>query len=407
LVIGCGIAGMASAEVLTKYFDQVTIVERDALPTQPAFRTGKPQGRHGHVLLQRGQRHLEAIFPGLVEELKQHGATEWACGPDPRWYYFGGWRQKQPAFMRNILSSLQLLEFVLRCRVQKNPKIRILGECTVEDLLSDGQKVLGVRIAQHRSVRGRQEFEERSALVVDTTGRRSKTPSWLTKLGFAQPTETKVEAYWGYSSRYYEAPPDTERNWKLLVIHPTPPESTRIGIILPLEKNIWHVTLCGNNKDYPPDDAEGFLEFARTLASDEVYNAIKNAKPISGVYGYRYAENCRRHYENLPKFLEGFVVLGDAACQFNPIYGQGMSVAAIGAARLDKCLSWQWRKHPDGRLEGLARQFQQGLARDLWPVWLITTTEDLRTAGDTTPGKHNPIVRLMQAYVRNVGELAV
>lgn len=104
-----------------------------------------------------------------------------------------------------------------------------------------------------------------------------------------------------------------------------------MGVIFPLENNLWLATLAGTNRDYPPDDDAGFLEFARGLAQPDLFEAIREAKPVSGIYGYRYAENRLRHFDRVKRSPEGFVALGDAVCQFNPIYGQGMSVAAIGA----------------------------------------------------------------------------
>ncbi len=407
LVIGCGIAGMMAAAVLSKYFERVTIIERDQLPEQPKFRSGKPQGRHAHLLLGQGLRHLETIFAGLTQELCKSGALPCRWGPDVRWYHFGGWRRRYPTALTTLSCSVNLIEWALRRRLHQIPQIRILTECTVHELLADGLRVVGLRLQHHRKGRGQKAIELHGSLVVDATGRRSVAPEWLNKLGISPPAETKIDAFWGYASRYYERPSDPARDWLLMAIHPTPPYSPRVGGIFPLENNLWLVSLAGSNRDYPPDDDAGFLEFARGLAQPDLFEAIREAKPVSGIYGYRFAENRLRHFDRLKRYLEGFVALGDSVCQFNPIYGQGMSVAAIGAAQLDHCVKAHLRRHPGRNLRGLARTFQRRLGRALLVPWLIATNEDLRYAHPEVPAKRRFSVRLMHGFVRNLLELGV
>lgn len=407
LVIGCGIAGMTAAAVLTKYFERVTILERDQLPEQPKFRAGKPQGRHAHILLAQGMHLLETIFPQLGQDLCAAGALQYKWGPDTRWYHFGGWRRRYPPALTSISCSVNLIEWALRRRLQQNPRIRILTECTVNELLADGLRIVGLRLQQHRKGRGQKTRELHGSLVVDATGRRSMAPEWLTKLGIGPVPETKVDAFWGYASRYYECPSQPDRSWKAMAVHPTPPDSPRMGVIFPLENNLWLATLAGTNRDYPPDDDAGFLEFARGLAQPDLFEAIRDAKPVSGIYGYRYAENRLRHFDRVKRSPEGFVALGDAVCQFNPVYGQGMSVAAIGAVQLDRCVGEQLRRHPDRSLQGLSHRFQRNLARDLRVPWLIATNEDLRYARREVRAKHALLVRLLQGFVRNLLELGV
>ena len=407
LVIGCGIAGMTAAAVLAKYFQRVTIVERDQLPDQPKFRAGKPQGRHAHILLGQGLHHMEGIFPGLTEDLHKAGALACRWGPDTRWYHFGGWRQRYPASLTTVSCSVNLIEWALRRRLHKNPQIRIFTECTVNELLADGARVIGLRLQHHRRGRGQKAIELHGSLVVDATGRRSMAPEWLSKLGIGPLPETKVDAFWGYASRYYERPSQAGRDFVAMAIHPTPPDSPRMGVLFPLENNLWLATLAGTNRDYPPDDDAGFLEFARGLAQPDLFEAIREAKPISGIYGYRYAENRLRHFDRLKRSPEGFIALGDAVCQFNPVYGQGMTVAALGGVLLDRCLRAHLRRHPGRDMRGLARTYQRRLSQALRVPWLIATNEDLRYAKSDVPAKRRLSVRLLQGFVRSLLELGV
>lgn len=409
IVIGGGIAGMATAQILTKYFDHITIVERDSLPAEPRFRPGKPQGRHSHILLASGLRSLESIFPGITDELRKHGALDWDWGSDPRWYYYGGWRARHPTVVSTVLPSLPLLEWVLRQRLALEPRVQFVTECTVDGLLISGSTVSGVRAQRHRSGRGQRGIELSAALVVDASGRLSKAPEWLAQLGFPRPKETKIDAFWGYASRLYERPPEATARWRVLAIHPTPPESTRCGVILSIEGGLWHATLFGSNRDYPPDNDEGFLEFARGLAQPHVYEALRRARPVSGIYGYRYAENRLRHYHELPRYLEGFVVLGDAACLFNPIYGQGMSVALRGTMQLDLALAEQRARKKGNDLTGFSRRFQRRLVREYRVPWLVVTSEDRRygtPTGGPAGGRLPLHIRLLQSYLERVVRLA-
>src|SRR5918998_5612252 len=100
------------------------------------------------------------------------------------------------------------------------------------------------------------------------------------------------------------------------------------------------------------------MDFARSLRTPLLYEAIKDAEPISAISGYRDTENRRRHYEKLSRQPDNFVVTGDAASAFNPVYAQGMTTAALGAEVLEECL----RESGQGDdLSGLSKRFQKRL----------------------------------------------
>jgi 2-polyprenyl-6-methoxyphenol hydroxylase-like FAD-dependent oxidoreductase len=151
--------------------------------------------------------------------------------------------------------------------------------------------------------------------------------------------------------------------------------------LLPYENGQSIVTLGGVAKNYPPSDEAGFLAFARGLRSPLIYDAIKEAEPLTPITATRSTANVWRRYERLPRWPDGFVALGDAVCAFNPVYGQGMTVAALEALALDKLLQEQRQRRPDGDLAGLAARFQRSLPRTISPVWALSTSADRRVPG--------------------------
>lgn len=389
VVIGGSIAGLSTARVLGRHFSRVTLIERDELTDQSEVRSGVPQGRQLHVLLRGGQEILESLFPGLGDELRSLGAVRLRWGRDVRWYHFGGWKRANDCPLETIGVSRLLLESRLRARLRQDPSVRIVDGATVESLLADAARTRATGVTIRKPGGATEQLD--ADLVVDASGRESKAPAWLADLGLPVPRDHVVNAGLGYATRYYRAPPDAARAWKMLIIHATPPHHDRIGAILPVEGDVWQVVLCGVNEDYPPTDAAGFLAFASTLAGSDVYDAIKNAEPLSSVYGYRRTANRLRRYDELDRSLGRFVALGDAVCAFNPVYAQGMTTAAIGAKLLDECLA-------KADLDTVAKVFHRRLGRKLLVPWLLATSEDFRYP-KTEGRKMNLGIRLMHGYV--------
>jgi 2-polyprenyl-6-methoxyphenol hydroxylase-like FAD-dependent oxidoreductase len=245
---------------------------------------------------------------------------------------------------------------------------------------------------------GGEAFQIEADLVVAATGRSSRVPEWLTALGYPAPRETVVDARPGYATRTYRFPQPPAFDWKVMYIQPLAPDQQRGALLVKVEDDQWQATLIGMAGDHPPTDEDGFLEFARTLPVPDFVNTIQNAEPISQIRGYRRMENRLWHYEDLPRYLENFLVCGDAVYGFNPAYGQGMSVAAMASMKLDDCLRQQ-----NGDLTGLAARFQKGLMGVIEAPWQLATGQD-REWQDGPNASGDRMARLMQGYIRRVLE---
>ncbi len=378
VVIGGGIAGLTAAKVLTKYFSRVTIIERDRQQATPEFRQGVPQARHAHTLMPRGQMVLEKLFPGLTDEMLANGAAAIDQNREIAFYREGKWHTPKPSpSAKSFAASRPMLEYLLYCRLADHPQIRFLQGYEVKGLRVDetAQKVTGVTLRMRGSGR-KPEVSFSADLVVDASGRNSRAAEWLADLGYTPPKETTVNAYTGYASRIYRRPAEFSEEWKILYVRPDPASSTRGGVILPMEGDRWHVTLYGMAHDYPPTDEDGFVAFAQSLPTMRLYEAIENAEPLTKPSGYRRTENRLLHFGKLPRYLEGFLVTGDAVYTLNPVYALGMTTAALGSQALDKTLQMQRSQIPDGDLAGLASNFQKRLDKAIAPLLRVTLSED-------------------------------
>ncbi|HEY6411087.1 MAG TPA: FAD-dependent oxidoreductase, partial [Ktedonobacteraceae bacterium] len=400
VVIGGSMAGLLAARVLSDHFEQVTMIERDRLTGDAEVRKGVPQGRHVHGLLARGAVIMGEYFPDLFLTLAQDGAIP--VGTEGlRWNQLGVWMVPVRSPVKALFQSRPFLEQRVRDQLAARDNVRIMDACEVSQLCAHNDRITGV-VLRYRS--GEQHEEALSAnLVVDASGRGSRAPQWLNSLGYGNVQETSVKIDIGYATRIYRCPAQLPTDWRGLNIYGRPPDDKRGGVIFPIEGGYWMVTLIGSLRDYPPDDVAGFLEFARSLAQPDLYEAIKDAEQVTPIAVYKYSANRWRHYERMKRLPEGFIIMGDAACSFNPVYGQGMSVAAIEAQSLDRCLREQEMFAGNNSLVGFTQRFQQAIARDIKTPWLLSTGEDLRYPG--TKGKRSLSIRLLNRYMRRVIEL--
>ncbi|MEV4261482.1 FAD-dependent monooxygenase [Kribbella sp. NPDC049584] len=396
VVIGGSMAGLLTARVLSDSFRSVTVVERDRLPDGPDVRKGVPQARHLHAFWAGGMEIVERLLPGVGTDLVAAGAVPLGLPTDMAWLTPADrWTQPFPATQRLVSATRSLLEWTVRRHVENVAGISFRTEHEVTSLkLGPTGEVSGLTV-RNRSTGARTDLS--ADLVVDASGRSSKLPDWLGEIGYAAPEESTVDSFLGYATRMLEIPAGFTSRWKAVYVQPAPPVHPRGGIMFPIEGNRWVFTVSGGGGDYPPIDEQGFREFAASLRSPLLANVLEVAEPISPIWGYRRTANRWRHYEKLT--LPGrLLVIGDSLCAFNPVYGQGMTVAAkeaeVLAGILAGCAS------PADLPRALAGA-QASIAERAKGPWMLSTGSDLRyptTVGATT----TRVDRLVNKYLDRV-----
>lgn len=374
VVIGGSMAGLLTARVLSDYFERVTILERDRFPiAEPTPRKGMPQCTQLHILLTRGRQIIEDLFPGLEAELIDSGAAILDMGADVEWLHPFGWATRFPSGFKALSFSRYILDWLIHRRLSQFSNIQILESSYVIGLLTNSDKtaVTGAIVRRRGSEHSEQVQQEELAadLVIDASGYSSQAPKWLKAIGYDAPEETVITTSMGYASRLYEIPADFHEDWKGVYIQAAPPERTSMGVLYPIENNRWIVGVCATAPNRPSTDEAEFLEALRNLPSPHIYDAVKEAKPATAVGIYHPPGNRLRHYERLNRQPQGFIALGDSVCSFTPIYGQGMTVAALGAVLLRQCLQ-------ETALIERPSYFQKELAKVNATPWIAATSQD-------------------------------
>lgn len=385
VVLGGSMAGLLAARVLADDYAEVVVIDRDPLGPGALPRRGTPQARHLHGLLARGHQVLEDLFPGLTAELVAGGAPTGDMLGRTR-VCFGGHRFRQgPSGLTAVCVSRPTLEATVRRRVAALPEVRLLGERDVVGLVAsrDNRRVTGARVIGRAD--GSAEEHLSADVVVVATGRGSRLPIWLESLGYAPPQRERTRIGVGYASRHYRLRPDALGNDLVAISAPAPGRSRGGGLSL-LEDGRCLVTLMGVLGDHPPTDPEGFARFAADVALPDMQEILQDAEPLDEGVAYHYPSSVRHRYDRLTRFPDGLAVLGDAVCTLNPIYGQGMTVAALEAAALRPSLA-----------EGRPRNHVREVGRISGIAWAMALGADL--SFPEVEGTRTPATRLLGRYV--------
>ncbi len=398
VVIGGSMTGLMTARVLSDHFEEVTVVERDAIDAAPVVHKSIPQGNHYHALLLGGQRVMESLYPGFTKRLRELGSARFRVGVEITWYGIegkaytpGGLKEARDLGFEAHSQSRGVIEHCVREFTLAIPNIRFESSTSVRELALDGGRVRGVRYSGGRA-------DSAADLVVDAGGRGSRAPAWLRDLGFPEPKETSIGVDFAYTSTKFRIPDSWDGDEKLSIFFPGPPLTTG-AIMGEIEGGVWHISLAGRFGDYPPGDEEGFMAFTKSLFSSEPYERIKDAERVADITRYRFPSSVQRHYERLESFPEGLLVIGDAICSFNPVYGQGMSAAALQVDALRELLA------SASSLDGLATAFFPKAAELIQTPWNLAASQDL--VYEQTTGERPPDMEQRGLYMQALDALIV
>jgi 2-polyprenyl-6-methoxyphenol hydroxylase-like FAD-dependent oxidoreductase len=368
VVIGAGMGGLSAARALADYFEHVVVLERDTLPLDASHRTGTPQARHTHGLLSGGQRALNDLLPGFAQDLAAAGAVPLRFALDNR--------LERPGFdpfpkrdlrLTVYAMSRPLIEFTVRHRVRQHANIIIREHCRGRELVAsaDGAVVSAIRFENSNG----QSETLPADLVVEASGRGGLTTGFLESVRRPRPEETTIGVDIVYATAVFAVPDNAPADWKAVMTFDPPARGGLAGILLPLEGNRWIVTLVGCHGGGPPDDRAGFIAYAQRLRTPTIYEAIKHAEQLGDIARFGFPASVRRHFDRLEEFPRGLLPFGDSICRFNPVYGQGRSVAAQEACLLRELLE-RGAAEPEP-LAGLATDFLAEAALLIETPWSL------------------------------------
>ncbi|UYZ20137.1 FAD-dependent oxidoreductase [Mesobacillus jeotgali] len=391
VVTGGSIAGKLAARVLSEFFKEVIVIEKDHKNDSIINRNGVPQGEQGHVLLKSGEEIIEELFPGILQELSLHGAKKTDFAGDLLWSHHG---TQKIRFASNVIISQQsrpLLEWQIQQRLEKIPNVYFRFGCRVQNLLFDNDEINRIIFKEADG----SVTELLADLVIDASGAAALHNQWLRESGHGIPPKTEVKVNLFYASMVYKELSHSSMDWHSLLAYPNPPEIDRGGMISPIEGNRMLVTLIGYGSKEVPKDLDSFKEYAEKLEQPEFYKAIENALPLSEeIQVYRFPALRRYHFEKLKDTPSGLLVIGDAFCRIDPVFAQGMSLAAMEAKALRDLLRKRLNK------KQLTNSYYNNVSRIIDIPWLIALTEDFRFR--TTSGRKLIVLPILQWYVKKV-----
>jgi 2-polyprenyl-6-methoxyphenol hydroxylase-like FAD-dependent oxidoreductase len=388
VVLGGSMAGLLAARVLSDSFREVVVVDRDVLAGVRTPRRGVPQGHHAHALLARGQQVFEELFPGFTDQLRAAGKPIVDMG-EMQWYLEGVRVRNVRTGLAAVSLTRPFLENLVRERVAAIGNVVFRERTEIDGLVATAgnETVIGAR------VRGRDPGSAAQILsadlVVDATGRGSHLPVWLAELGYQRPPEEKVVIGLSYTTCTFELPERPLRNdWSII---PLATPNNRHGAFFGRVDGDTHLisftSMLGEN---PECDWDGVLGVAKSLPIPDIYQIIKDAEPKTGPEMIRFPASVWRHYEKLPRFPRGLLVLGDSICSFNPVYGQGMTVSSLEALELRRRLA-----AGPGLPDPLA--YLRAVAKIVASPWASAAGGDLAWPG--VEGRKTRMTRIMNAYL--------
>ncbi|RAG86833.1 monooxygenase [Streptacidiphilus pinicola] len=402
VVVGGGFAGLVAARVLADRFDEVMVLEQDPVTAETGVHPHAPQGWHAHAVLAKGAEVLEGLFPGLRAELAEQGAPVYDYGERISFLLPTGYAPRARTGVLIQSFTRDLLERSIRRRVLTLRQVTSVAPVRCEELtLGPGRRVTGVR---YRPIGGEGLVEVEADLVVDASGRSGRLDERLRAIGVHAPAPRVLDARITYTSVDFPRPEDLDVDVAYQMTFA--PHIPRGGVLLGVERGRWTCSLFGYGEAVPPTDAGGYLDFAQSLDHPRLSEQLAERTGAEPVHRYTNVNSRWYQYHRSRDWPERLVALGDAVCVFNPVYGQGLTVAALEVDLLRRLLTERGdaaRGDAARGLDGLARTFQRGVARLVLGPWTLSGNSDLMWDQG-----HRPVAaRIAHAYNRRLFAVAI
>jgi 2-polyprenyl-6-methoxyphenol hydroxylase-like FAD-dependent oxidoreductase len=400
VVIGGGYAGLVTARVLADFFDTVVVVEQDAVDGDTGVHPHVPQGYHAHAVLAKGAEVLEGLFPGLRAELQDAGAPVYDYGERISFLLPTGYAPRAPSGVQIQSLTRDGLERCLRRRVLALPQVRLRQStrCVGVTCATPG-RVTGVSLQAADGAPGAAPLDLAADLVVDASGRSSPLTGWLGQIGVHVPAKRVVRAKITYTSLAFDRPDRDSTDFDVAYQMTFAPDVARGGVLLGVEGGRWMCSLFGFDDQAPPTDDEGYLRFARSLGNPHLAEQLENRPGQEAVHRYTNMNNEWNQYHRAAHWPQRLIALGDAVCVFNPVYGQGLTVAALEADLLRAML----RRQRGRGLDGLGSAYQRRAARLILPSWILSSNSDMMWH----PGRRPLTARVAHWYNRHLFAVSV
>ncbi|GAA2597117.1 FAD-binding monooxygenase [Actinomadura fulvescens] len=396
VVLGGGIAGLLAARVLADAYEEVLVLDRDTLAGVTTPRRGVPHGHHVHGVLARGHEVLCELYPGFEADLVNAGVPIGDFAADLRWYVNGRRLPRVHSGLVSLGSIRPVLEAYLRDRTAALPNVKLVERCDILEPVATpaGDRIVGVRV--RRDTAGGAAEVLHTDLLVDATGRGSRLPAWLAGLGHQRPEEQRIKVGLAYTTRNYRLRSDPYHGDLTINLVPSP-RFPRGAYFQNRGDGTAMLTLTGMLGDHPPADPDGFLAFARSLAVPDIHAALLDADPLDDPVTFRFPASLWRRYDRMDFLPDRMLAVGDAVCSFNPVYGQGMTVAALEALAL--------RAHLRSGAPPTPRRFFRDITGVIETQWRLSAAGDLSFPG--VEGHRTMQIRLGNAYMRRLQEAAL
>ena len=392
VILGAGFSGLLAAEALSKRFDKVIVIERNQLSwSSPSLRSGVPQAKQFHVLLNSGLTLLEQIFPGINSELDQLGVPLVDYTKDCMLFSPLGAVPRFPSSLLIRPTERPLLDYLILERIKKNPKVEILENLHCRKLNYRDDKI--------ESLEGMKKEElitVKGDFFLDTMGRNSFVEKWYKSKGIIESKHVQtIDPFLGYSTQKFLRPKGYNPNWRAIEVASRPPDNPRASGLWDIGNGQWMVALIGVSKCYPPRRPEEFLNYAKELENPLIYEELKKATPIGPLHHFRGAKNRWIHYEKVKGLPSNFLSIGDSVCTFNPTYGQGMSLVLKEVSLLSSRLS-KLSTIEDKDLSNLSKYMRKKIPKLIAPAWFLASCEDFNWP--MTEGKRSNLTLKVSHY---------